>query len=86
LIIFHFIYLKKNNLDDSIQSLIDGIKKEIKNIFKEERKEVMKKIIEIKEIIKIENNKIKKKDEIKMDYEKLKEKIKTYELNYENKR
>ena len=37
-------------------------------------------------IIKIENNKIKKKDEIKMDYEKLKEKIKTYELNYENKR
>ena len=46
----------------------------------------MKKIIEIKEIIKIENNKIKKKDEIKMDYEKLKEKIKKYELNYENKR
>ena len=43
---------------------------------------MMKEIIEIKEIIKTENNKMKKEiDEIKMENEKLKEKIKTYELN-----
>ena len=77
-----YLFKKKNNLEDSIQSLVDGIKKEIKNIIKEERNEMMKEIIEIKEIIKTENNKMKKEiDEIKMENEKLKEKIKTYELN-----
>ena len=61
-----FYLFKKKNIENSIKLLIDGIKEEIKNMINEERNEMMKEIIEIKEIIKIENNKIKEeKNEIK---------------------
>ena len=61
-----FYLFKKKNIENSIKLLIDGIKEEIKNMINEERNEMMKEIIEIKEIIKMENNKIKEeKNEIK---------------------
>ena len=57
---------KKKKIENSIKLLIDGIKKEIKKMINKERNEMMKEIVEIKEIIKIENNKIKQeKNEIK---------------------